>query len=73
MTLTVLRWASTLRMRLTRSAMTRDDGFTTAEYAVGTVAVAGFAGILIKILTSDLVRELIWSIIRRAFEFFLPF
>ena len=31
----------------------RDDrGMTTAEYAIGTVAACGFAGLLLKILTS---------------------
>lgn len=48
-----------------------DDGMATAEYAVGTVAVAGLAGILIKILTSDEARNLIWSLISRALSFFV--
>lgn len=38
------------------SKMRRDDrGMTTAEYAVGTVAACGFAGVLLKLLTSDTV------------------
>ena len=40
-----------------------ETGLTTAEYAVGTVAVAGLGGVLIKLLTSDSVRDLIWSLI----------
>lgn len=32
-------------------------GMTTAEYAVGTVAAAGFGGILFKILTDPQVRD----------------
>lgn len=44
-----------------------DQGLTTAEYAVGTVAVAGLGGVLIKLLTSDAVRDLIWTIVRGAF------
>ena len=48
-----------------------DDGMATAEYAVGTVAVAGLAGILIKILTSDEARNLIWSLISRALSIFV--
>jgi len=39
---------------------------TTAEYAVGTVAACGFAGILFKLLTSDSVVKLLKDIIERA-------
>jgi hypothetical protein len=41
---------------------------TTAEYAVGTVAAAGLGGILIKLLSSDSVRELIWAALQSAFK-----
>lgn len=44
----------------------RDVGMSTAEYAVGTVAAAGFAGLLFKIVTSDQVRALLLGIINRA-------
>jgi hypothetical protein len=44
-----------------------EDGLTTAEYAVGTVAVAGLGGVLIKLLTSDAVRDLIWTVVKGAF------
>lgn len=45
----------------------RDErGLTTAEYAVGTVAAAGLGGLLIKLLTSESVRDLLWGIISRA-------
>ncbi len=40
-----------------------DSGLTTAEYAVGTVAVAGLGGLLLKLLTSDALRDLIWNLI----------
>lgn len=42
-------------------------GVTTAEYAVVTAAGCGFAGILIKLLTSD------WgeSLLKKLFDFFL--
>lgn len=43
-----------------------DDGMTTAEYAVGTVAACGFGGILYKLLTSDTVRSMLKDIIERA-------
>jgi hypothetical protein len=48
-----------------------DAGMTTAEYAVGTVAACGFAGILYKLLTSPEVMRLLKDIITRALS--LPF
>jgi hypothetical protein len=52
------------------SAFKDDTGLTTTEYAVGTVAVAGLSGVLIKLLLSDSVRDLLWSIISSAFSRF---
>jgi len=52
------------------SALKDDTGLTTTEYAVGTVAVAGLSGVLIKLLLSDSVRDLLWSIISSAFSRF---
>ena len=46
-----------------------DAGMTTAEYAVGTVAVAGLGGVLIKLLTSETFADLLWQVISRAFSF----
>lgn len=43
-----------------------DDGMTTAEYAVGTVAACGFGGILYKLLTSATVVTMLKDIIERA-------
>jgi len=43
-----------------------DAGLTTAEYAVGTVAVAGLGGVMIKLLSSDAVRDLIWKLLQGA-------
>lgn len=45
------------------------DGVTTAEYAVCTVAGAGLGGLLIKLLTSDPMRELIWNVFQHAVSF----
>lgn len=60
------------RVSKSLSRLTREDaGMTTAEYAVGTVAVTGLAGILYKILTSDEARNLIWSLITRALSIFV--
>ncbi|MGB4324290.1 MAG: DUF4244 domain-containing protein [Candidatus Nanopelagicales bacterium] len=52
------------------AALKDDTGLTTAEYAVGTVAVAGLGGVLLKLLTSDGVRDLIWNVITTAFSRF---
>ena len=41
-------------------------GMTTAEYAVGTVAACGFAGVLFKLLTSDSVVRMLKDIVERA-------
>jgi hypothetical protein len=43
-----------------------DAGMTTAEYAVGTVAACGFAGVLFKLLTSGTVVGLLTGIVTRA-------
>jgi hypothetical protein len=45
-----------------------DDGMSTAEYAVGTVAAAAFAGLLFKIVTSPEVRTLLLGIIHKALQ-----
>lgn len=55
---------STAMRRLCRNA--RDRGMSTAEYAVGTVAAAAFAGLLFKIVTSPEIHRLLLGIIRRA-------
>ena len=43
-----------------------DRGMSTAEYAVGTIAAAAFAGLLFKIVTSSQVREMLVEIIEKA-------
>lgn len=52
--------------RLATRLRREDAGMTTVEYAVGTVAAAGFGGLLIKLLMSDEARNLLWSLIARA-------
>jgi hypothetical protein len=51
------------------NAIINEEGMTTAEYAVGTVAAAGLGGLLLKMLTSPEVQELLWSIVQQAFSF----
>jgi hypothetical protein len=45
-----------------------DEGMTTAEYAVGTVAAVAFAGILLKVVTSPSVQAALSAIIARALK-----
>jgi hypothetical protein len=57
---------------MSKSIMKRvaqEDGLSTAEYAVGTVAVAGLGGVLVKLLTSDWALELLKRVIEWAFSF----
>jgi len=43
-----------------------DQGMATAEYALVTVAAAGFAGLLIVLLKSPEVRDLLMGIVQGA-------
>jgi hypothetical protein len=43
-----------------------DQGMNTAEYAVGTLAAVAFAGVLLKVVSSDSVRSALAGIIQRA-------
>ena len=43
-----------------------EEGATTVEYAIGTIAAAGFAGLLSVILKSDAVRSTLESVIQEA-------
>ena len=54
-------------MSLPRAALQGDEGMTTAEYAVGTVAACGFAGLLLKLLTSPEIRDLLQGAVHHAF------
>lgn len=46
-----------------------EEGSTTVEYAIGTVAAAAFAGLLLAIVQSDAVRAALQGIIERALSF----
>jgi hypothetical protein len=43
-----------------------EDGMNTAEYAVGTVTACGFAGLLYKLLTSDLGTSILTNIFEKV-------
>ena len=50
---------------LAKLALAGERGMTTAEYAVGTVAVIGLGGALIKIFTDPIIREHLMALIER--------
>jgi len=56
------------RLRALRERTIRDAGMNTAEYAVGTLAAVAFAGLLLKVLTSDSVQKMLTAIVQRALQ-----
>ncbi|MFZ4486428.1 MAG: DUF4244 domain-containing protein [Candidatus Nanopelagicales bacterium] len=48
-----------------------ERGMTTVEYAMGTAAIVGLGGVLIKFFSSDTFRDVIWAIIRNALSGFI--
>ena len=57
------RWATVRRTRLAQHA---EAGLATAEYAIATVAAAGFAGLLYALLRSNEIRGMLTSIVQGA-------
>jgi hypothetical protein len=51
-----------------RRKLRRDDGMSTAEYAVGTLAAVAFAGLLMKVVTSGSVQTALTQIIEKALK-----
>lgn len=47
-------------------ALRPDAGMSTAEYAVGTIAACGFAGLLFKVVTSPDVQQMLVSLVQKA-------
>jgi hypothetical protein len=54
-----------LRARLTLLAV-GDDGMSTVEYAIGTIAAAAFGAILYTVITGDSIVSALTNIITRA-------
>lgn len=54
--------------RARRAAASCDEGMTTSEYAVGTIAAAAFAAVLYKIVTSGAVSGALESVIGKALD-----
>ncbi len=46
--------------------VTVEDGMTTAEYAVGTLAACGFAALLYAVVTSGEAKALLTGLLTRA-------
>jgi hypothetical protein len=66
--LRIIRNEGQVKLKI-KQVLTNEEGMTTAEYAVGTIAAAGLGGVLLKLLTSPEVQDLIWKIVQRAFSF----
>lgn len=62
------RWLRVARRRLHVLQEHGEAGMATAEYAIATLAAAGFAGLLLVILRSAEVREFLLGIIRQALQ-----
>ncbi|MER5744274.1 DUF4244 domain-containing protein [Streptomyces sp. NPDC002225] len=45
-----------------------DDGMTTSEYAVGTIAACAFAAVLYKVVTSQPVMTALQSLVKEALD-----
>lgn len=60
------RYAAAVRRGYRRLVRTGEAGMATAEYAIATLAAAGFAGLLYVILKSDQVRGFLVNIINQA-------
>ena len=43
-----------------------DDGMSTAEYAIGTIAAAAFAAVLYAVVTGDSITTALTQIVQRA-------
>ena len=66
------RWAVAARNRLYQVSVQlalpsqKEEGMTTAEYAIGTIAAAGFAGLIIAVLKSGAIKSALTAIIQQA-------
>ncbi|MEU6563981.1 DUF4244 domain-containing protein [Nocardia nova] len=54
-----------LRSRLIQAAVA-DDGMSTAEYAIGTIAAAAFGAVLYTVVTGDSIVNALTKIIDKA-------
>lgn len=47
-------------------ALAGDDGMSTAEYAIGTIAAAAFAAVLYAVVSGDSIVTALTSLVQRA-------
>ncbi|MFF8914971.1 DUF4244 domain-containing protein [Streptomyces sp. NPDC015032] len=59
----IRNWARSM-VRRVRS----DNGMTTSEYAVGTIAACAFAAVLYKVVTSQPVMSALQSLLKDALD-----
>ncbi|HVU60278.1 MAG TPA: DUF4244 domain-containing protein [Mycobacteriales bacterium] len=52
--------------RVIRALRARDDGMTTAEYCIGTVAACAFAAALYEVLSGNWINSLIKGVLSHA-------
>ena len=55
-------------MTTLRKRLARDDGMSTVEYTLGTLAACAFAVILYKVITSPMVQQGLGNVIRKALD-----
>ncbi|MHA6743283.1 DUF4244 domain-containing protein [Rhodococcus erythropolis] len=62
--------SKTLRTVSARFALlaTEDDGMSTAEYAIGTIAAAAFGAVLYTVVTGDSIVSALTGIIDKALK-----
>lgn len=56
-----------LRGRLV-ALVRQDDGMSTAEYAIGTIAAAAFGAVLYTVVTGDSIVSALTGIVERALQ-----
>jgi hypothetical protein len=48
------------------AALAGDDGMSTAEYAIGTIAAAAFAAVLYAVVSGDSINTALTTLVQRA-------
>ena len=59
-------WRTALARRWARAQATDEDGMSTAEYAVGTVAACAFAAVLYKVVSGGSVVAALGDLVESA-------
>ena len=59
------RWIRDAQVRIMEAAVA-DDGMSTAEYAIGTIAAAAFGAILYTVVTGDNIVSALTGIVTKA-------